>query len=184
MPVCLKCGKEIDPPRKFCEECGALGEREMRDALSGSQSKYKPRREHNTVSFIILAVVLFAIVGGLGYTMLTLLPNSKKIQTEAQANICHRNLVNIQQAIDKYYQNSHLQFSCTNNGTPAAWQADRPEPACRGQVHQERPHLPHHRARLHPQVFRHLKSVEPAAGQGHRSLRQRVKRTCTLTVMG
>ena len=108
MPVCLKCGKEIDPPGKFCEECGALGERETRDALSGPQSNYKPRREHNTVSFIVLAVVLFAIIGGLGYAMLTLLPNSKKIQTEAQANICHRNLVSIQQAIDKYYQNSHL----------------------------------------------------------------------------
>jgi len=108
MPVCLKCGKEIDPPKQFCETCGALPEQELRDALSGSQSKYKPNRSHNSIWFAILAIVLFSIVGGVGYAMLTLLPNSKKIQTEAQANICHRNLVSLQQTIDKYYKNSHM----------------------------------------------------------------------------
>ena len=106
MPVCLKCGKEIDPGRNVCEDCGVMGEREVRELLAAPQSKYRAPRHHNTVWFIVLAIVLFSIVIGLGYVLLSMLPNSTKIKTEAQANLCHRQLQKVQDAIAKYFKNS------------------------------------------------------------------------------
>lgn len=106
MPVCLKCGKEIEPGSNFCENCGVLGEQEVRELLSGQQSEYRVLRQHNTVWFIIIAVLLFSIVAGLGYGLLSMIPNSKKIKAEAQANICHRDLQKLQDAVDKYYEDS------------------------------------------------------------------------------
>lgn len=108
MPVCLKCGREIDPGRKFCEDCGVMGEREALEAVSEVETKYRPRRSHNTIWIVVLMVVLFSMALGLGYGILTMIPNSKKIKTEAQANLCHRNLVNGQSAIEKYYKNSRF----------------------------------------------------------------------------
>ena len=107
MPVCLKCGKEIDPGRNFCEDCGSTNERETFETLTDLQSKYVRRKPRNLLWTVVLMVVLFGIALGVGYGLLSMIPNNKKIKTETQAHLCHRNLVNIQAAIDKYYKNGN-----------------------------------------------------------------------------
>jgi hypothetical protein len=108
MPVCLKCGKEIDPGNNFCEDCRALGPGEVRTLMDmGQASKYKPKRSRGIMWLSIFTLILFLIALAVGWALLTMIPTSSKARARVQSDLCHSNLVRIQSAIDKYYKNSH-----------------------------------------------------------------------------
>jgi len=108
MPVCLKCGKEIDPGSNFCEDCADLGPEEVQRLMDlGRTSKYKPQRSRSVLWLTIVIVVLFLIAIGVAWALLSMIPNNARLRAQVRANVCHHNLDNIQIAIDKYYKNSH-----------------------------------------------------------------------------
>jgi hypothetical protein len=108
MPVCLKCGKEIDPGKNFCDECRTLGPAEVRDLMDmGRTNKYRPRRRRGVMWLAIFSLILFLIALAVAWALLTMIPTSSRVQARVQANVCHGNLERIQKAIDGYYKNSH-----------------------------------------------------------------------------
>ncbi|MHB8896284.1 MAG: hypothetical protein ACYC99_14050, partial [Candidatus Geothermincolia bacterium] len=108
MPVCLKCGKEIETGRNFCEDCKALGPGEVRELMdAGHASKYKPRRTRGALWVTIIVVVLLLVALGVGWALLSMIPSNEKVQANVRAGVCRNNLERVQAAIDKYYKNSH-----------------------------------------------------------------------------
>lgn len=108
MPVCLKCGKEIEQGKNFCEDCKELGPTEVRGLMDMSQtSKYKPRRSRGVLWLSVVVILLFLIALGVGWALLSMIPSNAKLQTKVRANICQNNLERIKEAMDKYYANSH-----------------------------------------------------------------------------
>lgn len=108
MPVCLNCGKEIDPGKNLCEDCAKSGQVQASQLLNmGPPSNYKPRRSRNWLVLSVVVFVLAALLMGAAFLLINSVPTNPKVQANAQANICHRNLQNIQTDLDDYYKNTH-----------------------------------------------------------------------------
>ena len=105
MPVCLKCGKEIEPGEEYCEECGAAGgERVDRLLALAELNSYRPHRNRRqrwlTFSMLGLAAILVATALGL----LISIPTGPEFRRKAQASICRSNMRLVQKAVDRFYE--------------------------------------------------------------------------------
>ena len=103
MPICLKCGKEIEPGKEYCEDCGATDEEQVERlvALSAATQHKPPRRADNRwliLSIFAFALILFAVAVAFVFSI----PTGPQFAKKAQAGICRANLRQIQRAIDSY----------------------------------------------------------------------------------
>ena len=104
MPVCLNCGREIEPGNKYCEECGPPeANKAMPLTEFPDRAAYRPlARGINRmmlVTMLGLAVLLIAIVVGIVLSV----PSSPSDIKKAQAAVCRSHLREIQRAIDSYH---------------------------------------------------------------------------------
>jgi zinc-ribbon domain len=105
LPVCLKCGKEIDPGEEYCAECGASDDQSVGRLLALAElNAYRPagnrRPRWVTLSLLALAVILFAAAVGL----LLSIPTGQEFRERAQASVCRANLARTEEAVDDFYR--------------------------------------------------------------------------------
>jgi hypothetical protein len=103
VPVCLKCGKEIEPGNDYCRECAAADEQQVERimAITTRVASSRPRRVDNRwiiLSMFAFAVALLVIAAAVVFSI----PRGKKFAEAAQAAICRSNLRQVQEAISLY----------------------------------------------------------------------------------
>jgi hypothetical protein len=103
VPVCLNCGKAIEPGGKYCEGCGPdRPDGALPIADFTARGAYKPpSRGYNRMMLItmfVLAVVMVAITVGLVLSV----PDNPSYIKKAQAAVCRSHQRDIQRAIDGY----------------------------------------------------------------------------------
>ena len=108
MPVCLDCGIEIEAGSNFCEDCRLTHSAEVLALMELSKrNPHSPRGPRRIVWLTIITIVLFGTAVAVAFGLLSMIPSNPRFQGRAQANLCHRNLVDIQDAVDSYYRNAH-----------------------------------------------------------------------------
>jgi len=139
VPICLKCGKEIEPGNDYCRECAAGDEEQVGRimALTARAVARPPRRVDNRwviLSMFAFAVILIVVAAAVVLSM----PRGKKFAQAAQATICRSNLRQVQEAISSYD---------TTNGTfPPTGRVDAQHPLVLDQYLKNPPRCPttHH----------------------------------------
>ena len=109
MPVCLKCGRDIEKGKNFCDECKEAGPGEVRRLMDPSRDgRYKPNRSRGMLWIAIAVLVLSLVALGIGWGILSMIPTNARVQMKVRANVCHNNLERVKKAIDRYHKDSHL----------------------------------------------------------------------------
>ncbi|MCG2795552.1 MAG: hypothetical protein L6427_06775 [Actinomycetia bacterium] len=105
MPVCLKCGKSIDPDRHYCEECGLVGKAQVERMFQVVEgSPYKKKR---TASYRWIVAVMLGFTASLAvvaYAIFSMMPSGPEFVNKAQAGICRGNLSRIEVEVERYYE--------------------------------------------------------------------------------
>lgn len=104
MPVCLNCGKAIEPGSKYCQECGPPEDKKTPPPVGlPARTAYKqPSRGYNRmmlVTMLVLVVVMVAIMVGIVLSI----PNNTSYIKKAQAAVCRSHIRDILRAIDSYH---------------------------------------------------------------------------------
>jgi hypothetical protein len=102
VPVCLNCGKAIEPGGKYCDECGPPNAGKVPPlAELSARAARPPSRGYNRmvlVTMLCLAVLMVAIAVGLVLSI----PSGPAYMKKAQAAVCRSHQRDVQQAIDSY----------------------------------------------------------------------------------
>jgi Tfp pilus assembly protein PilE len=135
VPVCHNCGREIPAGKKFCEQCGPIGEERLKLLMESSErTRYKPPpRGYNRaliITMLGLAVVLVALSIGIALSI----PTGPAYVKKAQAAVCRANMRDIESAIDKYY--------ALNNKYPPKGRVDHGHPIITDQYLKSPPRCP------------------------------------------
>ena len=104
LPVCLKCGKEIEKGKNYCDECGPRGEAQVQK-LSGlaETSQYRPAGSPRLRPLILGLVGLMVVALVVTIALVLSIPSSPEFDAKLQAAGCRANLKRIERAVESYY---------------------------------------------------------------------------------
>ncbi|MBN2168955.1 MAG: hypothetical protein JW738_06900 [Actinobacteria bacterium] len=97
----MNCGKSIPEGQKHCEDCRKMPPDRMSDYLIGSSDeKTIRRRSKGHIWLVVGALIIFSILIGIAYTMMSLFP-TEQIR-ERQAERCRARLADVKEAVNNY----------------------------------------------------------------------------------
>ena len=104
MPICLKCGRQIETGGEYCEECGAKDNEHLDRllALSARNGYRPPRRRDNRrllLGMLAIVVIMFTFAIVLSYSI----PTGPEFEKRAQAATCRAHLRQLKRAIVSFY---------------------------------------------------------------------------------
>ncbi|MFH1149931.1 MAG: zinc ribbon domain-containing protein [Actinomycetota bacterium] len=102
MAVCLKCGAEIPPGKKYCDSCGPEAAKQVAELLAVAEgTNYKQYRRNDRRWFVFsLLFVLFLMVG-MGVILVYSIPSGPDL-AKAQAAVCRANMRKVRDAAAEY----------------------------------------------------------------------------------
>lgn len=105
MPVCLKCGKEIEEGEKYCEDCRGVGQEQVESLVNlVASGKYRGGRPSGRKWLVISLLALCLILVGIAMAFIFSLPSGPGTEGNLQSAACRNNLEEIDRAIQRYYQ--------------------------------------------------------------------------------
>lgn len=105
MPICLNCGRPIEPGNKFCDGCKGYGrDVEVRDLVNLAQaSQYKPALRHDRRWLIIGILVLCVMLVFGSFILIASIPSGSGGRADYQASLCRKNMEKLAAAVKMYY---------------------------------------------------------------------------------
>ena len=105
VPVCLKCGKEIDKGKNYCDDCGPGGEARVQELVSLMESsRYRPSRRPRFRGIAIGLIGLMVVVLVVTVALIIAIPSGPEFDARLQAAGCRANLKRIDRAVNSYYE--------------------------------------------------------------------------------
>lgn len=105
MPICLKCGKAIEPGKKYCDDCGELGKEQVQAMFKVVEgSPYKKRRQSDRRWLYTIALIVILLMVAVAVALYTMMPSGDEFTEKAQAAVCRANLSRIQTEIASYLE--------------------------------------------------------------------------------
>lgn len=105
MPVCLKCGKEIDKGKSYCDDCGQRGEAQVQQLLSLMESsRYRPSRRPRFRGIAIGLIALLLVVLIVTVALIIAIPSGPEFDSRLQAAGCRANMKRIERAVNSFQE--------------------------------------------------------------------------------
>lgn len=105
VPICLNCGRAIEPGKEFCDGCKGYGrDVEVRDLVILAQaSQYKPALRHDRRWLIIGILVLCVMLVFGSFILIASIPSGSGGKADYQASLCRKNIEKLAASVKKYY---------------------------------------------------------------------------------
>ncbi|MCJ7652481.1 MAG: hypothetical protein MUO75_02130 [Actinobacteria bacterium] len=104
MPVCLKCGKEIEKGQNYCGDCGPGGKAQVQELVSLMESsRYKPGRLSRFRGMAIGLVGLMVVILVVTVALMISIPSGPEFDAKLQAAGCRAKIKRIERAVESYY---------------------------------------------------------------------------------
>jgi len=105
MPVCLNCGRAVEPGTRYCGECGGV-EREARVAdlvrlAAEGLTSPAPRRSDRRWLVLSMLVLCALLVAG-AYVLISAIPPGPGGGAGIQAAACRKKMENLLEAVEAY----------------------------------------------------------------------------------
>ncbi len=104
MPICLKCGKAIEPGKDYCWDCGLVGKAQVERMFSLVEgNSYVNKRTSGVRLVAVFMVGIMATLTIIFYAVYTMIPSGPEFASKAQAGICRSNMRRIVLEIERYH---------------------------------------------------------------------------------
>jgi hypothetical protein len=104
LPVCLKCGKLIEPGREYCDDCGATGQEQVERLMAVAKlSEYRPLRRRGNKWLALSLLGLAAILIAIAVALIISIPTGSEFKGRAQASICRSKMRRIMSAVESFF---------------------------------------------------------------------------------
>ena len=104
MPVCLKCGKLIEPGREYCDDCGATGPDQVERLMAEAKlDQYRPFGRGGNKWLALSLLGLAAILIATAVSLILSIPTGPGFKGRAQASICRSNMRRIMSEVESYF---------------------------------------------------------------------------------
>ena len=105
VPVCLKCGKEIEKGKNYCDVCGPRGEARVQELISLMESsRYRPSTRPRFRGIAIGLIWLMVVVLIVTVALIVAIPSGPEFDARLQAAGCRANMRRVKRAVDSYFE--------------------------------------------------------------------------------